>query len=345
MPAPSEWAKSLATDLKAVGEILGFISEVEVPPSEESTLSIDVVWKMMIKEIKKEGSPLPNELVIVSIEIQYSNSPASISHGLIKGQYAGSPYHIVVSYHKLTNDFKQALKIVKPVGLEIIDGDGFANLRLWIQYVLTQEKDLADRGKKALEELASVVKTGSVDVTEQIRETMKKEVELMFAPKRITELLGTLAIDDTRNALAIENAMKSTFHSIQSWLSKYAISTCVTISGGYLFNKPIVVSGGYDYRTCFFYIYADRVELFANGYTYEFQINGRNVKAIHKSNNYSFYESIPTERVKKFIVAAIEHATEFLKQFNVTREDLTELDQITEVLNDTTDKLTEGSSK
>src|SRR5437773_5107199 len=123
MPAPSRWAKRMADDLQQVGEILGFVSTTETPPVEGSDFAIDVVWKLPIKDLKKEGSPLPNELVIVSIEIQYSESPASISHGLVKGQHAGSPYHIIVSNKPVNEDFKNMLNAVKPRGLKIIEGD------------------------------------------------------------------------------------------------------------------------------------------------------------------------------------------------------------------------------
>src|SRR5436853_805842 len=136
MPAPSTWAMRLAEDLREIGEKLGYQSTMEEPPVEKSELKIDVVWKILTSGIKEDVSPLPKELIIISIEIQYSESQASISHGLVKAQYAGSPYHIIISYLSLTQDFKIALHKNKPVGLKIIDGSAVMDLQLWIQHML-----------------------------------------------------------------------------------------------------------------------------------------------------------------------------------------------------------------
>jgi hypothetical protein len=94
MPAPSKWAIRLAEDLREVGERLGYQSTVEGLPAQGSKLKIDVVWRISTAGTKGSGFLIPSEIVIVSIEIQYSESPASISHGLVKSQYANSlPYN------------------------------------------------------------------------------------------------------------------------------------------------------------------------------------------------------------------------------------------------------------
>lgn len=109
MPSTSEIANKLADDLVAVGKILGFESVKEAPVLEGSTYRVDVLWE------------LSRAINVASIEIQYSNSPTSISHNIFKTEPTLHPaIHVVISYNELTADYKEILNLHP--GVILIEG-------------------------------------------------------------------------------------------------------------------------------------------------------------------------------------------------------------------------------
>jgi hypothetical protein len=151
MPDTSELADKLADDLVLVGKILGFGSEKEAPVKEGSTYCVDVLWKLLLPK----GSPFPVANV-ASIEIQYSNSPASISHNIFKAEPTLHPaIHIVVSYSSLTANYKEILKLNYPsAGLVIFEGEEkVEELNSWISDVIAnknKETGATEAGKNFL---------------------------------------------------------------------------------------------------------------------------------------------------------------------------------------------------
>jgi len=119
MPNTSELADKLANDLVTVGEIFGFESTKEAPVKEGSLFCVDVLWRLLLP--KESPVPAGN---FASIEIQYSESPSSISHNIFKAEKTLHPsIHMIVSFHKLTTEYKEILKSQYPYeGLAIFDG-------------------------------------------------------------------------------------------------------------------------------------------------------------------------------------------------------------------------------
>jgi hypothetical protein len=149
MPATSEQADKLADELVQVGKILGFESIREASVSEGSSYRVDVLWRLLIA---KDGPfPLAN---IASIEIQYSNSPASISHNIFKAEPTLHPsFHMIISYDELSEDYKKVLLENYPgAGLVILDGkSNVENLKLWMHKILEDRNEagnLAETSRK-----------------------------------------------------------------------------------------------------------------------------------------------------------------------------------------------------
>jgi hypothetical protein len=151
MPVPSKIAKRLAEDLKEVGSAYGYISNVEYPPSDNSSLKFDVAWELEIEKNHKY-SILPGKMITVSIEIQYSNQPHSNSDSVLKAKYANSPYHIIISYEKISESNRKMWESQFPDGkeLKIIEGkEEVEDLQLWVSYILNNHKeDLEETNSK-----------------------------------------------------------------------------------------------------------------------------------------------------------------------------------------------------
>ena len=149
MPTTSEQADKLADELLQVGKILGFESTREAPVIEGSLYRVDILWRFSIPK----DSPFP-PANIASIEIQYSNSPTSISHNLFKAEPTLHPsYHIIISYNELPIGYRKILRENYPeAGLVILDGESnIKTLKLWIDRILQDRNEapkLAETGKK-----------------------------------------------------------------------------------------------------------------------------------------------------------------------------------------------------
>jgi len=151
MPGTSKEVNRLADELVQVGKILGFESIKEAPVFEGSTHCVDVLWKL---QMPKDG-PFP-PANIASIEIQYSDSPVSVSHNIFKAEPTLHPsYHIVISYNELSEGYKQILQKTYPgAGIVILDGESnVEKLKLWIHKILEEENEadtLAETSRRFL---------------------------------------------------------------------------------------------------------------------------------------------------------------------------------------------------
>ena len=148
MPATSKQADKLADELQQVGTILGFESIREAPVLEGSTYRVDILWRLAIPK----DSPFP-PANIACIEIQYSDSPSSISHNILKAEPTLHPsYHIIVSYNELPERYRKILRKNYPeAGLVILDGEAnIKALKRWIDRILEDrdEARLAETSEK-----------------------------------------------------------------------------------------------------------------------------------------------------------------------------------------------------
>lgn len=230
MPAPSELATRLADDLVQVGKLFGFEAVREQSVHEGSKFRVDVFWKMQMPA----GSPFPT-VNIASIEIQYSDSLTSISHGIFKAEHTLHPaIHFVISYYELTEDYKN--NVLRPAypqsGLRIIDGeDKVRELNLWITRFLaipTEESKLAAEGKKihdfAVAQLPNVQET---EIKNRIRQNFQSEIEKVFLPPEVASLLKKFAeiasAESEYDRSLIDNVFATFIEFVQSKLKKYDI--------------------------------------------------------------------------------------------------------------------------
>jgi len=228
MPAPSELATRLAEDLLQIGRMLGFEAEKEEPIQEESKYRVDVFWTMgMPRE-----SLFPN-INVASIEIQYSYSPTSISHGIFKAEKTLHPaIHVVVSYFKLTEDYvNNVLKTHYPrSGLLIIDGEEkVRKLNLWITRFITnkdEERILAEKGKKIKDfAVSQLPNADQSEIKDKIRENFQPEIEEILIPPEITSLIDTFAKTEAKgyDRSIFDEVFANFIGFIQSKMVKYNI--------------------------------------------------------------------------------------------------------------------------
>jgi hypothetical protein len=172
MPATSEQADKLADRLKQVGTVLGFESTREAPVLEGSMYCVDILWSFKIPK----DSPFPTANV-ASIEIQYSDSPTSISHNIFKAESTLHPsYHIIVSYNELSEGYRKILwKNYPGAGLVILDGEAnIKALELWIDRIL-EDRDRGSRLAETTEKFFSFVNERVRKASEQ---SGKREIYL-----------------------------------------------------------------------------------------------------------------------------------------------------------------------
>lgn len=333
MPAPSIWAQRMAEDLVEGGNILGFNAKKETVPVEGSALKIDVVWKLHVASMKNQvvkpiPIPIPEDITVVSIEIQYSDSQSSISHGLVKGEYANSPYHVIVSYRTLPEDFKKALLNIKPVGLIILDGDKFQDLQAWMTYLLTQQKNLS-MWESIPQKVYKAIMDNPDKMEEKIRETLEEEVALLFTPKKIRELyeLVTFPIGD---GVILSDSIDAAVTFAKNILSKLHLSKNIYLRSTVLFNNPQILHG-YPFTEWEKYSIAitpEKVYLTIPSHDNSISFEMRNAKVKDTGGEVIMWESITTDKIKSFILEIMETTRNYIKSFNVNSEDLTEMEQI-----------------
>lgn len=230
MPAPSELAKRLSEDLEEVGRLFGFEAATEQPIREGSKFRVDVFWKMQMPA----GGPIPT-INVASIEIQYSDSPASISHGILKAEKALHPaIHFVISYYELSDDYKNnVLKATYPhSGLVIIDGENkVRKLNLWITRFLafpTEGERLATEGKRIHDfALAQGLDAQETEIKKRIRQKFQSEIEKVFLPPEIASLLKEFTEIESAGSeydrTLIDDVFAAFIQFIQSKLKAYDI--------------------------------------------------------------------------------------------------------------------------
>jgi len=189
----SKLAKRLADDLVQVGKSLGFKTTRENPVLKNSAHCVDLLWKLPMPK----GGPFPVVNVAV-IEIQYSNSPLSISHNILKSEPTLHPaFHFVISYNKLTNDYKEnVLKTTFPkAGLVVVDGeDNVRKLNLWITRFLTiprDEQTLIMTGREISKLVEQRIQDDENTVSQAIQSTFENDIKNVFLPPKLSDLLSS----------------------------------------------------------------------------------------------------------------------------------------------------------
>jgi hypothetical protein len=321
----------MAEDLVEAGSILGFSATKETVPVEGSALRIDVVWKLHVESMKNEvikPIPIPEDITVVSIEIQYSHSLSSISHGLIKGQYANSPYHVVVSYYTLPEDFKRSLMNIKSIGLIILDGDKFQDLQTWTAYLLNHQKQLSGK-EKIPQKVYKAISDNPDNMEEKIRETIEEEVKLLFTPKKIKELyeLVTFPIGD---GVILSDSIDAAIRFAKDILNKLNLSKNIYLRSIDLFVNPQILYGSpySDSEKYNIAITAEKMYLVIPGYNNSMTFETRNVYVKDVNGKLLMWESISTSKVKSFILGIMESAQDYIKSYNINPQDLIEMEQI-----------------
>jgi hypothetical protein len=236
----SALAKRLADDLVQVGELLGFQAEKEAPVSVDSTYCTDILWKLPMPQ----GSPFPT-INIAAIEIQYSNSPTSIGHNIFKAEPTVHPaFHVVISYNKLTDEFKKILVATFPIaGLVVLEGeDDVRKLNLWITRFLTMKEEgqaLNDTGQSILR-LAEqqMEETNEAGVSQIIQDVFENDIKKVFLPPELTSLLAFIIKHENpgANRGLIDDVFASFISYVQKTLEDYRIAY-VVIPADSLFKK------------------------------------------------------------------------------------------------------------
>lgn len=176
-------AKNLASDLKKIGEAYGFVSLVEESPMEGSSLAIDVVWAIQIESKTDAASLIPDRIIITTIEIQYSKSPPSITHGVAKAKLANSPHHIIITFQPASESNKSLWMQFYPNlrGLKIIEGpQQIERLRAWISCVLERNKEINKRGNSIKENILSKAIRNDSDKKEIIHGLIAEDIDDIF---------------------------------------------------------------------------------------------------------------------------------------------------------------------
>lgn len=138
MPTVSEHAQKLINNLERVGKLLGYEATKEASVFKGSTHRVDILWKGCPQI--NIPFPVPN---IYSIEIQYSDAPTSIGFNIWKSEKTLHPaVHIVISYNKLSGDFRKLANAHYPFsGLAIFEGlEQIEILNKWMNNLI-EERD------------------------------------------------------------------------------------------------------------------------------------------------------------------------------------------------------------
>ena len=337
MPAPSDLATRLAEDLVEVGKILGFETEKEQPIQDGSKFRIDVFWKMRMPE----KSPFP-DINISSIEIQYSQSPASISHGIFKAEKTLHPaVHVVISYFKLTDDYiKNVLKPNYPrSGLLIINGEEeVRKLNLWITRFLTiksEENKLMEKGRMIEESaISKLPDISESDMKEWIRENFQSEIEKVFLPPEIASLLEKfLEIESAGaeyNRSIIDNVFDAFIHYVQSIVQKYSIPR-IYINAFFLFSEFNIEPEFATYDTKLqddIEIEASRVIIRdSNGYPLDVNVQEGNAY-VESEAGIVCKEGLKAANIIDFIKKASEEIEKEIRKYRISEDERKILDSI-----------------
>jgi hypothetical protein len=340
MPAPSALATRLADDLVEVGESFGFEATKEQPILEGSKLRVDVFWKMKMPR----GSPFPT-VNIASIEIQYSNAPSSISHGILKTEKTLHPaIHFVISYYELTADYKEVLKAEYPhSGLVIIDGgDKVRELNLWItrfSAIPEEEKMLAVEGKKILDfAVAQLPKLRESEITEGIRKNFQLEIGRVFAPPEIASLLKKFAeieaLESEYDRTLIDDVFAAFIEFVQSRLRKYHIPR-IYVTAGLLFAKyniePEFANKNIEFRK-HIEIEPDRVVIRdLDNYAFEIEVKNGNAYIESEAGTVCM-DGLSAGDLITFVHEASEEIESDISRYHISEEDQEKLITIKKAL-------------
>jgi hypothetical protein len=331
MPATSELADRLANDLVRVGETLGFKAVKEEPVVEKSTYRIDVLWSMPMPT----GSPFP-VVNIASIEIQYSDSPTSISHNIFKAEKTVHPsFHVVISYNKLSDDYKTILKSHYPIsGLVVLEGDDeVRKLNLWITRfiaVKAEETKLAETGGKILRfALHPARRANQLQTIDEIRKVFRPDIQNLFLPPEVESLLRFLV--ETKSLASDRALLDDVFNAfigfIQNALKSYKVAY-VQIPARYLFSEFNIEE---EFKTLNIEL-SDTIEIRQdsvvirdmNGYPLEIHVQDGNAR-IESPPGTVCIEPLKASDIIYFVTAASQNIKDQLSGYELSDEDKNKL--------------------
>ena len=339
MPAPSLLATRLANELVLIGKMYGFQAEKESPIEEKSLFRIDVLWKI----IMPAESLLP-DVNVASIEIQYSDSPTSVSHNIFKVEKTLHPaIHVAISFSKLSDDFKN--NVLKPnyprSGLVIIDGEEkIRNLNLWVASLITmksEETKLFENGKRIKDfAFSQLPDTDQSNVQENIRDAFRKEIEEVFIPPEITSLIESFVELDTDeyDRSLLDTAYNNFIEFVQSKMKKYSIPR-INIPRSLLF-ADLRMESGYEEWEFYDYIEINQnsIYIISRGDVYcKVIVEDGNAYIISEYSSIMCIEMLTSTGIIDFIKEASETVeTEIRRYVEMSEEDKNLLNSIIERL-------------
>lgn len=341
MPATSDLAKRLANDLINVGRLLGFEASAEEPIRGGSDFRIDIFWKMKMPD----SSPFPI-INIASIEIQYSESNSSISHNIFKvGKTLHPAMHIVISYYKLSDDYKE--NILKPnypiSGLVVCDGEErVRSLNLWITKFLISNKEegkLEIEGKKIKEfAISQLPNRNASEIEGKIRETFRSEIEEILVPPEITSLANMLLEmkNEDYGREIIDKVFENFIKLIQSKMKDYNIKH-ISIPTRLLLPNPKIEPRSAQLGLKL----GDSIEINddkviirdKDDYPLELSINGGNI-FVETSYEIVCEESLTSYNIKKFLIDASNIIKDQIYKYSISNEEKRVLKDIIESIRD-----------
>lgn len=340
MPAPSDLAARLADDLVEVGRMLGFQAQKEHPIKENSKFRVDVLWKIAMPE----ESPFPN-VNLASIEIQYSDSVSSISHGIFKAEKTIHPsVHVVISYFELSADYiDNVLKANYPTsGLVIINGEkDVRRLNLWITRFLAIKDEgtrLEEKGRRIRDFAISRLPESEAEIGERVRENFQSDIKKIFLPPEIKSLLKTFVEIESRGVeydrAIIDDVFRVFIDFVQERLQKYNIPR-VHVSVDLLFTElniePEFKDSNVDFQDSIEITQSDILVRDTNDYPLEVIVHNGNAY-IESVADTMCVEALNADDIVHFITRASEEIESQISRYRISNDDKKRLHTIKDAL-------------
>jgi len=321
----AEQAKRLIKDLLEVGVKFGFkaIAEGEIVPG--SDFKVDVVWKI----------PMPDktffsEINVACMEVQYSKSPASITHNLCKAEKTLHPaVHFVISYKDIAPEHKEVLEREVPAGLVIIHGEeAVRELNLWITRFLTlkpEEAKIESVGKRILEFVEkNKTEPSELKLAENIRNAFAMDIKEVIIPPEVSSLVKF--VQDSKNAKreALDEVFQAFVNFVKQEVEKYGIAN-VSFHSSLLFPTGIKIESNYPGSEIEFsqYIEITSDGIFARtsgGYPHSIFLTKGTAYLQTQGGTYCRY-SFTTKEFKDFLISACQTVESTLKCYQVSEEE------------------------
>lgn len=195
--------------------------------------------------------------------------------------------------------------------------------------------------KKMPQKVYKAILDNPNNMEEGIRESIKEDVKLLFTPMKIQELYEKVSFpigDGNILSESIDTAIKF----VKDILGKYKFSKTISVSSSELFRDPAIAESMYtNWEKYRIVISSEKIYLYTgySGYENRLIFEARNVFIKDREEKTVMWESIPTEKVKSFILEIMQAARNYISTFVVNSDDLTELEQTISTINKLKDNL------